>query len=171
MCIALTALSTIASIAGTAISAYGAYKQGQDAQTMAEYNAKVAMVDAQNKESAAIDASRRGQIAEDQQRSKVRQALASQRVAFAAGGDELTDSSTVDVFGDTAATGELDALTIRSNAAREAWGIRNSAANSVAQAQGYKTQGQMAASSGVSSAIGTVIGGASNIYRSNLSIR
>ena len=48
------------SIASTALSAYGQYQQGQQAEATANYNAKVAERDAQNKEIVAIDAVRRG---------------------------------------------------------------------------------------------------------------
>lgn len=152
------------SIASTALSAYGQYQQGQQAEATANYNAKVAERDAQNKEIAATDAVRRGQLAEDQQRQKTRQILASQRVGLAAGGDDLSDISTQSIFGDTAAAGELDALTIRSNAAREAWGLKNDAASSIAQAQGSRIQGSAAANAGTMGAAGTVIGGAAKIY-------
>lgn len=158
-----TGAMATASIASTALSAYGMYQQGQQAEASANYNAKIAERDAQNKEIAATDAVRRGQLAEDQQRDKTRQILASQRVALAAGGDELTDTSTQNIFGDTAAAGELDALTIRSNAAREAWGLKNDAANSVAQAEGYKISGSNAATTGTMNAVGTAIGGAAKL--------
>lgn len=160
----VSAVAAYAALAGAAVSAYGSYQQGQQSKKLGEYNAQVAERDAQQKESLAIDATRRGQIQEDIQRDKTRQNIASQRVAFAAGGDSLTDQSTQNIFGDTAAVGELDALTIRSNAAREAWGIRNDAANSLTQATSSRMQGDAAARAGTISAIGTTISGASKAY-------
>lgn len=46
-----------------------------------------------------------------------------QVAALAGQGADLTGSPT-DILGDTAAAGEMDALTTRSNTAREAWGYR-----------------------------------------------
>ena len=43
---------------------------------------------------------------------------------MAANGVDLSSGSPLDILGDTAMYGELDALTIRSNAEREAYGYR-----------------------------------------------
>jgi hypothetical protein len=82
----------------------------------------------------ADDARKRGEIAEARQREKTRQILGTQTAKLAAQGTDLSGSA-LDILGDTAASGELDALTVRSNAAREAWGHRVKATDYAAQAQ------------------------------------
>lgn len=83
---------------------------------LSDFNASVA--DAQ-----AVDAVQRGQEEESRYRTGVRDLIGSQRAGFAASGVDVGYGSTVDVQADAAFLGELDALTIRNNAAREAWGF------------------------------------------------
>lgn len=160
MCVAAPILLTIAS---TAISAYSGYQQGRQQKALNEYNARVSENNARTKEIAAADAERRGQIAESAQRREVRQVAASQRAALGAGGD-LTDISSQALQADTAGFGELDALTVRANAAREAWGIRVGAADDLAQARASRFQGAAAARAGTLGAVGTLLSSAAGIY-------
>lgn len=150
--------------AATAVSAYGKYQQGQQQRALGEYNAQVAENNARVQEMAAADALQRGQVEEDAQRRRARQIMGAQRAAFAAQGGALTDQSTAAILGDTAAFGELDALTIRNNAAREAWGLRVGAANSMADAGAARFQGRAAARAGTMGAVGTILGGAAQGY-------
>ena len=150
-------------LAGVALAGYGQYQQGQSAKAQAGYNAQVAENDAKVKDWAAEDAVQRGQIAEDAKRREVRQVKGAQRAAMGAGGD-LTDQSSVNVLQDTAQFGELDALTIRSNAAREAWGIKAGAVNDRAQAVSDRFQGRAAGRAGNMAAGGTLLSGAAKAY-------
>lgn len=91
------------------------------AQAQAIYQAQVAR---QNQELAnwrAADATQRGQVAEQNRRSLMRQQIGQQTAGLAAQGTDLEGSPT-DILGDTAAAGEFDAQTIKANAAREAYG-------------------------------------------------
>jgi len=78
---------------------------------------------------AAEDAIRRGDIAEQNQRTRTRLLIAEQQAGFAASGVEIGSGSALSVTADTAQFGELDALTIRNNAQREAWGYLSQAAD------------------------------------------
>lgn len=89
---------------------------------LAEYNAAVAELQAR-------DAEQRGALEANRYRAMVRQVIGAQRAGFAAGNIDVGYGSAVDVQTDTAFLGELDALTIRTNAAREAWGYRVEAAD------------------------------------------
>ena len=85
-----------------------------------EYQAKI---DDNNRKVAlwkAQDAQDRGAKEEASLRTKVAALKGRQKSALAASGVEIGDGSALDILGDTAALGELDALTIRSNAEREA---------------------------------------------------
>lgn len=62
----------------------------------------------------------------------MQQQLGQQTARLAAQGTDL-EGSPLDILGDTRAAGELDALTIRANAAREAYGYQ-------AQGLGYSNQ-------------------------------
>lgn len=124
----LSAAGLAASVLGTAGSAFGQMQQSR-------YQAQVAKNNAQLAEYQAQDAERRGKIAEEQQRKKTGLILGTQRAALGGQGTALDEGSPLDIQGDTAAAGEMDALTIRSNAAREAWGYRAQASNYAAQAR------------------------------------
>lgn len=172
--ITLSSVAAWGSIAAAGISAYGMYQQGQSQKALGEYNAKVSENNAIVQQQAAEDARRRGDIAEDAQRRQTRQMLAAQRAAIGAQGGVLTDQSTEAILADTAQFGELDALTVRNNAAREAWGLEVGANNTLAQAEASRFQGQAASRAASLSAVGTLIGGVSNAYtgyRSNLRIK
>lgn len=82
---------------------------------LSEFNAHVAQAQA-------TDAIQRGAEDESRYRSGVRDLIGSQRTGIAASGINVGYGSAVDVQADAAFLGELDALTIRNNAAREAWG-------------------------------------------------
>ena len=71
----------------------------------------------------ATDSEARGRVEEDRARLRTRSLMGTQIAALAGQGTDLAGSPT-DILGDTAAAGETDALTIRTNAAREAWGYR-----------------------------------------------
>jgi hypothetical protein len=125
---------TALAIGSLALSAFGQVKAGKaakeagksehaaaDAQAgLLDYNAQIA--DAQ-----AADAITRGQEEENRYRQGVRTLIGSQRAGFAGQGVDIGVGSAVDVQADTAYLGELDALTLRTNAAREAWGFRTQA--------------------------------------------
>lgn len=84
---------------------------------LADFNASVATTQAQ-------DAIERGQDEESRYRTGVRDLIGSQRAGFAASGVTVDFGSAEDVQADAAFLGELDALTNRNNAAREAWGYK-----------------------------------------------
>jgi hypothetical protein len=120
----------IASLIGTGVSAYGQWRAGgaaakagrleraakESEAELADYNAAVADLQAE-------DALARGAEEENNFRAQVKTLIGRTRTSFAAGNIDVTSGLPVDVAADIAHTGELDALTIRNNAAREAWGF------------------------------------------------
>ena len=105
-------------------SAYSTVQQGK-------YEAEVAGQNAQLASKAAGDALQRGKEDAAAARMRVRAIIGAQRAKYAASGAELSGTP-VDVLADTAQLGELDALTIENNAAREAYGYRNDQVNVLA---------------------------------------
>lgn len=115
--------SLAATVVSTGASVYGQMKQGEAAQAQAGYQSAIMRNNQQTAEMLAADATARGKIAEAKQREKTRQMIGTQTAALAGQGTDISGSA-LDILGDTSASGEFDALTIRSNAAREAWGYK-----------------------------------------------
>jgi hypothetical protein len=103
------------SFAGMGFSAAGQVRAGNAAGELADYNAAVL-------DQRAIDARARGQEDESRFRSRIRQLIGSQRAGYAGQNVDVGTGSAADVQADTAYLGELDALQLRANAVREAWG-------------------------------------------------
>src|SRR5476649_2943705 len=117
-----TALASMALTAGGAIiSQAGQAQQAQAAAGEASYRAQVARNNQQVASWNAQRALQQGQVAEDQQRQKTAQAIASQRAQMAGQGSDINSGSDVDLIGDTARAGELDAQTVHNNAALKAY--------------------------------------------------
>ncbi len=130
----MAASSLAASVAGAGVAAYGAMQQGRAASDAAKYQSKVAKNNAKVSAMMAQDALDRGSIEEDRQRKKTGLIIGAQRAAMAGQGTELGFGSPLDITGDAAAAGELDALTIRQNASREAWAFKNQQAQFMSDA-------------------------------------
>lgn len=127
-------------------NAYSANETGK-------YQEKVAKVNAGISERAAADAISRGAVEADEQRKVTQQVIGAQRTGFAANGIDVNSGTAGLIQNDSAALGELDALTIANNAAREAYGYR-------VQAMDQRQQGKLARYSGKMEAIGSILGGA-----------
>lgn len=154
---ALTLGSTLLGAAGQVQSAK-AHSQAN------EYNAKVQKMNAQIAEKRAFDAIERGKLEEQRKRMEVSKIQGQQRAALAANGVDLTFGSPLDTIVDTAVLGELDALTIRSNAYREAYDYRVDAVNKRAGATMSRMAGDAAKSGGYLAAGGTILTGAGKAY-------
>jgi hypothetical protein len=89
--------------------------------------------------------------------------IGTQRAEFAAQGVDVGSGSAVDVQKDTAYQGEIDALTLRTNAAREAWGYTVEAQGETLQAQNTRKLGKLQAANtrqvGQATALNARIGG------------
>jgi len=108
-----------ASLIGAGIGIAGDLEQGKIDAATAETNRRLAMAQAN-------DALLRGSIEESRYRRQIAQVIGGQKAAF--GQRNVAVSGTpLDILSDTAQVGEEDALTIRNNAARQAWGYRNQA--------------------------------------------
>lgn len=172
-------ITTLLMIASTAVAGYGQMQQSAAAQAAANaqaqamnYNAQVAEMNAQISDRRAKDALERGAEEEKKFRLKAAQLQGRQRAALAANGVDLTFGSPLDEMVDTATLAELDALTIRSNAAREAYDFEVQAVNQRAGAnlermgaQGALAEGRAAKTAGWLNFGSTVLGGATDIMK------
>jgi len=116
------------SAASTAASFMGQMNQQAAQGAQANYMKQVALQRQQVADQQSADALARGQVNEDKQRQVTASRIGTQTAALAAQGTDLSGSPT-DILGDTARAGEQDALTVRNNAAREAWGYKVQANN------------------------------------------
>lgn len=131
------------------MSAYGKYQSGKEAKKMFERNAAFA-------EWQADDALVRGEINERRQRETTDKVIGAQRTSLAAQHVDVNRGSSLDVQADAAYLGELDALTIRSNAAKEAFGYRTQASDLIERGKNAKREGEMGA-------LNSIIGGGSSL--------
>lgn len=157
------AISAAGTAAGFLMQAYG---QNQQAKAQASQMRYQAGVDRNNKiiaDRQAADAIKRGEAQEEEHRRKVQAIKADQRVGFASRGVDLGSDVVVDTLSDTAMLGELDALTIRSNAEREAYGYRVQGMNYEASAQNNLLAAKNTKSAGKTSAMTTLLSGASTV--------
>lgn len=115
------------SAAGAVTGAMGAYNKSKSDKAAYNYQAAVQRNNAQLAEWQAQDALSRGQQVENQQRHKTAQLKGTQRALMAARGIDLNEGSALNILTDTDFMGDIDALVIRDNAAREAWGFRQNA--------------------------------------------
>lgn len=114
-------------------SAAGAYSQSQAQSAMGGYQKTVSDINAGMATTQAQDAITRGDIAANTANMKTRQVVGSQRANMAAQGIDVNSGSAADVQGSTQAIGALDALTIKNNAWRTAWGYNVQASNYTSQ--------------------------------------
>lgn len=114
---------------GAVAGAIGAYNSGKAEKYAAGVQGDVARRNAALEEERARDSLRRGRISEDNQRLQETQMIGSQRAAFAARGLSLDEGSPLAILETTQHMSDVDIGTIRDNTAKEAWALRQSAAN------------------------------------------
>ena len=119
MCTPALAIGLGAIAVGTQTA--GAIGQARAQNKAAEFNAEVGHIQA-------LDAARRGQLAESQFRTDVAGLQGQQRVAFAGAGVSIASGSAFDVLAETTKIGNLDAMTIRHNTAKEVAALEAGAA-------------------------------------------
>ncbi len=110
--------------AGALLSAKSASDQAQAQKDSATYQASVNANNAQIAEWNAESVEDQGRTAVENSQQQTAQLKGSQRAALAANGVSLGEGSALDILTSTDYMGERDALTIRDNAARQAWGYR-----------------------------------------------
>lgn len=107
-----------------AISLVGGMMGAQNAKQEGAFNAGMLKRNAELKEQTAQETLFAGDTSADWQRVRTGQAVGTQRAVQAANGIDVNSGSAAQLQDDTAMIGELDALTIQNNAAREAYGHR-----------------------------------------------
>lgn len=132
------------------VAAYGALAgvsltqavfQAQAAEQQAKFQSDIAGINAKLAEGQAEDAITRGNSEAGRAINKARRVAGSQRLAAAAQGLNIAVGSPAEAARDTETMGAIDAMTIKNNAVREAYGYRMEAINTRLNAR----SGQIAA--------------------------
>ena len=147
---ALPAIAVVSSIASAAISSYASYESGQSQKKAGKYNAEIGRQKAQ-------DALQRGAIEAAYKRAQARKMAGTQAEGAAMSGVALDSGTPLALLTETSGLGELDAMRIRNNAFREAYGHK-------AQSELDIYQGKAAGRAGYLNAGGTFLSGASSSY-------
>lgn len=150
-------------IAGAATSAYGTYEKGQAEGANADYQSQVAANNAMIARQNVQMTEAAGASKEAAQGMKTRAAVGTIKTAQGASGVDVNSGSALDVRGAAAKLGALDALTIRSNTAREAYGYEVQATSSEAESKLLTSEGEQARTAGEIGALGTFLSGASSV--------
>lgn len=127
---ALEPMAGIFSAIGTGVSGYN---QARASAAEGAYYKQIYDANANLMNIQAADAIERGEKAATEHKKATKRLIGAQRAAMAAQGIDIDDGSALDVQMDTAGLGAMDALEIKNNAWREAWGYKVQAANYTSQ--------------------------------------
>jgi len=129
------AAATAIALTSAAVGLFAAKKQSDAMSAQAEYGERQAAINNRLANMQADDTISRGDQAANQIGRNTRKIAGAQRAGFAAQGIALDSGSAQDIQVETAEMGALDQLTVRNNAAREAWGYRVQGQQGVFNAQ------------------------------------
>lgn len=159
---ALMIAGTVASAGAAAVGTMGAIKAGEAQKEAADYNANVAKTNAAIANQNAVHATQAGEEQAAMREQRTRATIGAIKANQAAGNIDVNSGSAVDVRSSAAALGELDAINIRANAARQAYGYQTQGASFTAQGQQDITAGENAETAGEIGAASTFLGGTGN---------
>lgn len=165
-------IGTIASIAGAGLGAFGAIQSAHASSAAASYNAEVAANNAQIAKQNATWASQAGEQQAGMSAAKTRATVGAMEANQAASGVDIGSGSALDVRSSAKELGQLDAINIRANAARQAYGydVQSSSFNSQSQLDRYEaSQDTTAGYINAGSSILGGVGSASSNYANYLS--
>ena len=161
MCISagvLAVISTVAGLAGTAITGVAQQNALRAQEMQARNNAIIAKRNAE-------DARQRGIVAEQDIQLKTRQMIGRQVNVLSERNISLSSGSALDIIGDTAMFGKLDALTTRQNYEREAISHEAQGMNFNAAAEQARMGARAAAFGTGADLFSTALGGAQNYLK------
>lgn len=148
---------------GAAVSAAGTLEQGKATAASDAYQAQVAANNAKLAQQEGKLDIQSGEIAAVNQGLKTRAAVGTQKASQGASGIEVNSGSAPNVRAGTASMGMLDALTIRSNAAKKSYADEVQANSDTAQGQLDTFAGDQAITGSEIGAAGTLLSSASTV--------
>ena len=159
----LALASTIAEGVGGAVSAVGAISAGQAASKNAAYQSQIAQMNANIATQNARYAIEQGQQKEQAQQLKSRAQIGGMIAAQGANGLDVNSGSNLQTVEGAADLSRLDALTIRNDAAREAYNFQTQSVSDTAQAGLLKSQSSQDLTSGYIGAGSSLLSAASSV--------
>jgi hypothetical protein len=156
-------LALVGGLAGAGISAAGQYGSMQAQSANAAYQAQVAAMNSKIALSNAAMATQSGEISAANQGMKTRSAVGSIQAAQGASGVDVNSGSAPKVRAAAAEVGTMDALTIRSNAAKQAYGYQVAATGDTAESQLLESESQQASAAAPIGALGSFLSSASSV--------
>lgn len=153
----MSGATTAITIASTVVSALSSISQGQQQAASAKYNAKVQENNAETARQNANLASAKGAANAGREQQKTRATVGAIKASQAANGIDVNTGSTVDVQSSAAELGQLNAITIRGNAARQAYGYQTQEVSDKAQAQLDRQEAKYDAAAGYLNAGSTLL--------------
>lgn len=148
------------------MQALGSIQQGNAAASSAKYNAQIQENNAKIAQQNSIFASEQGAANAGIEQQKTRAQVGAIKAAQAANGVDVNSGSAIDVRSSAESLGMLNAITIRSNASRHAYGYQTEAASDKAQAALDKQQAKYAKTAGYVGAGTSILGGAAKASES-----
>ena len=150
-----SALSTGVSVVGTLVGAKAQANAANAQAQQAENNKIIAQRNAE-------DSRNRGVVAQQDNQLKTRARIGMQKNALSERSIEVSSGSALEILSDTAMTGKLDELTIRSNYEKEAIGYETQAYNFSVDAAIKRSEAKNAMTAGIFGAVGTAFDGAAS---------
>lgn len=154
--LAVGAIGTVASIAA-------AQQQAESQANALKYQAQVAANNKIQADALAQRATEAGESQVDTKRLQTANVIGGQLAAQSASGLDVNSGTAVDVRSSAAEMGELDALTIRNNAAMTSYGYKTQGINYAAQAGLDAASSQNALTAGSLNEFSSLAGGASSL--------
>lgn len=150
-------IAIAAAVVGGVTTAYGQMQAGKAARAEGNYKAAIEHNNAIRAGYLADDAIARGKIEERQQRLRGRLLVGQMRTALAGSGQVIDEGSAGELVVDQSGVNELDALNVRANAEREAYGLRAEGANFESSARLSRLGGANAARNAKFAAASTLL--------------
>lgn len=150
-------------LAGGAITAAGKLEQGQAGAEAASYQAQVAANNAVIARRNALTDIQAGEVAAVNTGLKTRAMVGAEKAGQGAGGIDVNTGSAVGVRAGTEEMGLLDALTVRSNSAKEAYAQQVKATSDTAQSQLDTMTAKQSEQAGEIGAAGSLLSSASTV--------
>lgn len=155
----IAGISAATTVAGTVVSANAQASAGEAQAKGSEFQARQDARNAELAERAATETEARGGREANQVRAAGRRMQGAQRVAYATSGVDVSSGSALDALADTAMMAELDAQTVKANAAREARGYRAQGSQFNQQAAFAREQAGYDRARAGGAVAGTILGG------------
>lgn len=151
------------SLAGGVVGGLGKIMGGEAAADAANYRAQVAENNAIIARYNAESAAQTGELDVGRQGMRARANMGAIRAGMGASGVSVNSGSYADVQSAAAELAELDALTIRSDAARKAYGYTIEEKSQKAQADLYRAEGENARRAGLIGGFGSMLSSAGSV--------